>query len=55
MDIAVVSPGIKQLGLEAEQSPQSSAKVKNEWRFACSLSIRLRGMEWNKYNLHVSI
>jgi hypothetical protein len=31
-------PGVKQLGLEAENSLSSSAEVKNAWSYSCTLT-----------------
>jgi hypothetical protein len=37
------SPGVKQLGREADLSPPCSAKVKNAWSYT-SIPIRLRSI-----------
>jgi len=40
----VFSLGVKQPGCEANQSPPSSAKVKNAWSFTSTPQIHLHGM-----------
>jgi hypothetical protein len=41
---AVLSPGVKQLGHEADHSPPSSAEVKNVWGYTSTPLIHLNGM-----------
>jgi len=37
-------PGVKEPGREAEQSPPSSAEVKNAWSYTSTLPMRLHGV-----------
>jgi len=40
---AVLSPGVKQVGHEADHPPSSSAEVKNEWSCTSTIFVRLYG------------
>jgi hypothetical protein len=42
------SLGVKRLGREADQSPPSSAEVKNAWSYTSTPSIRLHGVVLRK-------
>jgi hypothetical protein len=42
-----LTPGVKQLGHEAEHSPPSSAKVKNAWSCTSTPLLHLHGMVFN--------
>jgi hypothetical protein len=44
MGTEVVFPAVKRTGLDVDNSPQSSAEVKNEWNYAlCMSSQRVQG------------
>jgi len=41
--LAVLSPGVKQVGREADHPPSSSAEVKNEWSCTSTILVCLYG------------
>lgn len=50
-----LSPGAKQLGLVADHSPHSSAKIKNEKGYSSTPPICLQGVHWDNFTkIHIS-
>jgi hypothetical protein len=41
--------GLKRPGREVDHSPPSSPKIKNEWRCTAAVSVRLHGVDRDKY------
>jgi hypothetical protein len=45
MDNGALSQGVNQPMCELNQSPPSSAKIKNEWNYTFTPSVRLLGID----------
>jgi hypothetical protein len=41
--LAVLSPGVKRLGHEADHPPSSSAEIKNEWSYTSTFLVCIYG------------